>query len=33
MQPRKPKPEESLADINPEVAIEWHPTKNGELTP
>ena len=23
----------SLADVNPELAKEWHPTKNGELTP
>ena len=23
----------SLADKNPELALEWHPTKNGDLTP
>ena len=23
----------SLAQANPELAKEWHPTKNGELTP
>ena len=23
----------SLAQVNPELAKEWHPTKNGELTP
>jgi len=23
----------SLATVNPEIAKEWHPTKNGELTP
>ena len=28
-----PNPGESLFDINPELAKEWHPTKNGELTP
>ena len=22
-----------LATLNPEIAMEWHPTKNGELTP
>ena len=25
--------EKSLAFLNPELAREWHPTKNGELTP
>ena len=25
--------EESLAKLNPSLAIEWHPTKNGSLTP
>ena len=25
--------EESLAKTNPELASQWHPTKNGELTP
>jgi hypothetical protein len=28
-----PKPGESLAEKNPELAAEWHPTKNGSLTP
>ena len=23
----------SLAEANPELAKQWHPTKNGELTP
>jgi len=23
----------SLAEVNPELAKQWHPTKNGELTP
>ena len=31
--PRKPKPGQSLAEVNPELAEEWHPTKNGDLTP
>ena len=31
--PRKPPPGKSLAEVNPELAKEWHPTKNGELTP
>ena len=26
-------PKKSLADTHPEVAKQWHPTKNGELTP
>ncbi|MDB4648927.1 zinc-ribbon domain-containing protein [Crocinitomicaceae bacterium] len=30
--PRKPPPGKSLAEVNPELAKEWHPTKNGELT-
>lgn len=25
--------EESLAKLNPELAAQWHPTKNGILTP
>ena len=33
MKPRKPNPGESLAEINPELAEQWHPTKNGILTP
>ncbi|ULP49235.1 zinc-ribbon domain-containing protein [Mycolicibacter virginiensis] len=28
-----PKPGNSLADRNPSVAAEWHPTRNGDLTP
>ena len=28
-----PKPGESLADLFPDVAAQWHPTRNGELTP
>lgn len=28
-----PKKNKSLAEINPELAKEWHPTKNGKLTP
>ena len=31
--PRKPPPGKSLAEVNPELAKDWHPTKNGELTP
>lgn len=30
---RKPKPGRSLGSLYPEVANEWHPTKNGNLTP
>lgn len=30
---RKPKPGESLAEKNPELAKQWHPSKNGNLTP
>ena len=29
----KPKAGESLADLFPDVASEWHPTLNGNLTP
>lgn len=29
----KPKPGNSLAERNPAVAAEWHPTRNGDLTP
>ena len=32
MQPYPPKPGQSLAEVFPEVAAEWHPTRN-ELTP
>jgi rubrerythrin len=28
-----PRPGESFGDLFPEVAKEWHPTRNGELTP
>ena len=31
--PRKPPKGKSLADLNPELAKQWHPTKNGKLTP
>ena len=30
--PRKPKPGQSLAETKPELAEEWHPTKNGIFT-
>lgn len=30
---RRPKPGSSLAERNPTVAAEWHPTLNGDLTP
>lgn len=30
---RKPPKGKSLAEVNPELAKEWHPTKNGDLTP
>ncbi|MDB4127132.1 zinc-ribbon domain-containing protein, partial [Flavobacteriales bacterium] len=30
---RKPPKGKSLAEVNPELAEQWHPTKNGELTP
>lgn len=33
MEPKKPNPGESLADLNPELAKQWHPSKNNELTP
>ena len=33
MKPKKPNPGGSLAEINPELAKQWHPTKNGDLTP
>ncbi len=32
-QKRKPPLEKSLAFLSPEIAKEWHPTKNGSLTP
>lgn len=31
--PRKPKAGQSLAELNPFLAKEWHPIKNGDLTP
>lgn len=31
--PRKPEPGQSLADTNPDLAAQWHPTKNEDLTP
>lgn len=30
---RRPAPGQSIADLFPKLAREWHPTKNGELTP
>jgi Probable Zinc-ribbon domain/Protein of unknown function (DUF559) len=30
---RKPPPGQSLADVEPQLAAEWHPTLNGDLTP
>lgn len=30
--PIKPKAGQSLADVNPSLAAQWHPTKNGEFT-
>jgi len=32
MQSKKPRIGQSLAILNPELAKEWHPTKNGSLT-
>ena len=29
---RKPAKGKSLAEVNPQLAKEWHPTKNGDLT-
>lgn len=31
--PRKPPPGQSLLELNPALASQWHPTKNGEVTP
>lgn len=28
----KPPKGKSLAEVNPELAKEWHPTNNGDLT-
>ena len=33
MPSKKPKKEESLGYLFPQIAKEWHPTKNGNLTP
>lgn len=33
MRPQKPYPERSLAELNPKLARQWHPTKNGSLSP
>ena len=33
MKPKKPNPGESLAESNPELAKQWHSSKNGSLTP
>lgn len=33
MNPLKPNPGECLADLYPDLADEWHPTKNNKLTP
>src|SRR5262249_1666386 len=30
---RRPRPGNSLATDRPELAVEWHPTKNGDLRP
>jgi hypothetical protein len=30
---KKPPPGESLADVEPQLASEWHPTLNGDLRP
>nr|WP_158299763.1 zinc-ribbon domain-containing protein [Glycomyces paridis] len=30
---RKPPPGGSLAEVRPDVAAEWHPNRNGDLTP
>ena len=31
--PRKPPIGKSLADVNPELSKQWHPKRNGDLTP
>lgn len=33
MKPKKPNIGESLADLRPDLALEWHHSKNGEMTP
>ena len=33
MKPKNPNPGESLAELNPELARQWHPTKNDNLSP
>ena len=30
---RKPPKGKSLAEVNPELAKQWHPIKNGDKTP
>ena len=30
---RKPPKGKSLAEVNPELAKQWHTSKNGDLTP
>ena len=30
---RKPPKGKSLAEVNPELAKQWHSSKNGDLTP
>ena len=27
------KKKDTLASLYPEIAVQWHPTRNGELTP
>lgn len=33
MKPKMPNPGGSLAELNPELAKQWHPAKNGSLSP
>ena len=33
MKPKKPNIGQSLAESNPDLAVDWHPTKNGKLSP
>ena len=33
MKPKAPLPGQSLAELYPELASQWHPTKNGSITP
>jgi len=30
---RPPKPGQSLTDLFPDITTQWHPTRNGDLTP